>query len=88
MLRLLIYGVAGSPTVEIAEQLSDFHDIGFMYIENTPISDGSYFSDDIPEVNFDTGDYTSGSENQQYFRDPSSVDYDHQLDRITSVINT
>jgi len=88
MLRLLIYGVAGSPTVELAESISDFYDLGFIYIENTPAEDSDYFSDTIPEVTFDTGDYSSGSAHQQYFRDPASVDYDKQMDRITSVINT
>lgn len=88
MLRLLIFGVAGAPSVEVSDILSNFHDLDFMYIENTPSGSVDYFSDDIPEVSFDTGDFSSGSEHQQYYRDPSSSDYDKILDKITSIVDT
>ena len=88
MLRLLIFGVSGSPTIEISERISNFYNISFLYIENSPLDHHDYFSDDIPEVSFDTGDFSSGSEHQQYYRDPSSSDYDKILDKITSVVNT
>lgn len=87
MLRLLIYGVCGSPIYEVSQRLSSFYDIEMMVIENTPVENRDYFSDNIPEVTFDTGDFSSGSEQNQHYRDPSSMDYDKIIDKITSIID-
>jgi len=80
MLRLLIYGVPGSPVFELAEWASSFHNLPFYTIEHYPEEIDSYFDDKIPAVVLDTGDFSSGSESQSMARDPYSMELDRVLD--------
>lgn len=79
MLKLLIYGVPGTPVFEIGERLSEFHELNYYTIEKVPESHDSYFDDKIPEVSFDTGDFMNGSESQHMVRDPGSLRLDKEL---------
>lgn len=73
MLRLLIYGVPGTPVFELGERLSKFHELDYFTIEHFPDERETYFDDKIPEVAFDTGDFSSGSDSQHMVRDPGSL---------------
>jgi Zn-finger nucleic acid-binding protein len=79
MLRLLIYGVPGSPIFEVGGRLSEFHRLDYYTIERVPEGKDSYFDDKIPEVLFDTGDFMSGSESQHMVRDPQSLRIDKEI---------
>lgn len=79
MIRLLIYGMPGTPIYEVAEGLADFHDVDLFTIERQPDME-SYWSDKIPDFRLDTGDLLSGSESQQMSRDPLSEEKDRALD--------
>jgi len=80
MLRLLIYGVPGTPIFEVGERLAEFHKIDYFTIEKVPENHDSYFDDKIPEVSFDTGDFTNGSDSQHMVRDPKSLVLDEELE--------
>lgn len=78
MIRLLIFGMPGTPVYEIGDKLSDFHDVDLFTIEREP--DDGYFSDKIPDFRLDTGDMTSGSESQSMSRDPLLCEKDRVMD--------
>jgi len=80
MLRLLMYGVPGTPVFEICERLSDFHDLPFITIEKDTSGLNSYFSDKIPSVRLDTGDLTDGSSSSSFSRDINSFEKNRYLD--------
>lgn len=72
-MRILIIGVPGSPIFEVADRLSGFRNYELYTIErNECLLTDLYFADKIPQVDIDAGDFTSGSESQQYVRDPQS----------------
>ena len=86
MLRLLIFGCPGSPVFELGEVLSDFYDLTYYTIEKVPDDHQSYFDDKIPEVLFDTGDFSSGSESQHMVRDPHSLRLEKELSEADASI--
>jgi len=79
MLRLLIYGVPGTPVFELGERIAQFYETDYFTIENVPEERDSYFDDKIPEVSFDTGDFSTGSDSQHMVRDPSSLRLEQEL---------
>jgi hypothetical protein len=72
--RILIIGQPFTPIFELGHRLSDFHNLDYITLElsNDKLRDG-YFSDKIPTVYLDTGDFSMGSENMLGVRDPSSL---------------
>jgi hypothetical protein len=80
-LRLLIYGISGTPIFEIGERLAQFHQLDYFTIEHVPEEHDSYFDDTkIPSVDFDTGDFTNGSESKHMVRDPGSLKLDKEIE--------
>jgi ribosomal protein S27AE len=79
-LRCVIYGSPGTPVFEIAEKLSEFHQMEFLAVEKVPVESDSYFDDKIPEVDLDMGDFSSGSASQHMVRDPYAIERDKVLD--------
>ena len=82
MLRLIVYGNAGCPVMELSERLAEFHELEFLAIEREPVEIDSYFDDKIPEVTFDTGDFSSGSAQQHMVRNPAAMEIDKALSFI------
>ena len=83
MIRLLIIGMPGTPVYEIGQKISEFHEIDFITLERLPEEMDSYWDDKIPEMRMDTGDMGSGSESQQYARDPMAEEKDKVLDSVS-----
>lgn len=79
MIKLLIYGQPGTPCFAIGDRLSNRFDVDFLTLERMSEKPG-YFTDKISEMNFDTGDFSSGSSKQQHSRDISSVEKDKKID--------
>jgi len=80
-LRLLIFGTAGTPIFELGERIASFHELDYYTIEHVPEEHDSYFDNDrIPSVNFDTGDFMTGSDSQHMVRDPGSLRRDLELE--------
>ena len=79
MIRLLVYGMPGTPVIETSESLANFHDVDLFTLERHPDME-SYWADKIPDFKLDTGDMKSGSESQQMGRDPLSSERDTDLD--------
>ncbi len=72
-MKILIIGCPGSPIFEVADRISGFRDYDLYTIESKEsLLTDIYFADKIPQIDLDTGDFTSGSESQRYVRDPSS----------------
>jgi len=69
-MRLLIYGMPGSPLKEIGEWISSYLDLDLYEIKLKDCEEKDYYN--IPSLEFDTGDMTPGSESQHLRRDPSS----------------
>lgn len=69
MLRLLIYGVSGTPIFECGERLSSFYDLPLLTFELRPYLGDSYFDDKIPSIHLDMGDMGAGSSQSQLARD-------------------
>ena len=86
MLRLLLWGVPGTPVFELGERISSFYQIDYFTIENVPEEHDSYFDDKIPEVPFDTGDFMTGSESQHMVRDPGTLRQDLELSEEGPVV--
>ena len=82
MIRLLIYGMPGTPVYEISEALAAFHKVELFTIEREPDRE-DYWADKIPDFKLDTGDLTSGSESQQMDRDPLALEKDEVLDEAS-----
>jgi hypothetical protein len=80
MLRLLVYGVPGTPVFEVSERFAEFHELSFFTIEKIPTTADSYFDDKIPSGYLDTGDMSSGSEQSQLNRNPAATMQDKLLD--------
>jgi len=86
MIRLLVYGLPGTPVFEVSQRFSEFHNLGFYTIEKEPFEGEDYFSNTkIPEISLDTGDMSSGSERSQAVRDPGASAKDRILDAPCSV---
>ena len=77
-----MFGSPGTPIFEVGEKLGDFHNLPLVIIAQEEIQeDDPYFSDNIESNSVDTGDFTSGSENQQFARDPGSLKRDKAMDK-------
>jgi len=86
MIRLLLYGLPGTPVFEVGQRISEFHDLEFYTIEKEPFEGENYFANTtIPEITLDTGDMSSGSAQQQFVRDPASMEKDKILDEPCGV---
>jgi hypothetical protein len=79
-LRLLVYGVPGTPIFEVCDRISDFYELDYFTIEKVSEKEDGYFSDKIEEVDFDTGDFMTGSESQHMVRDPGSLRFDREME--------
>lgn len=82
MIRLLIYGMPGTPIFEVSEFLSNFHEIDSYMIEGEDSECESYFSDKIPTSALDVGDFSSGSASESLPRDPAALSKEKALDSI------
>ena len=81
MIRLIIFGHPGSPVYELGDRLSTFHNLSFFTIEKDYEHYDSYWTDKIESTDFDTGDFSEGSESQHMVRDPSSLRLDRELEQ-------
>ena len=84
-LKLLIYGIPGTPCLPLCDRLARFHDLNFFSIEIHPYLEDSYWNDKILEIDIDTGDFSTGSDSQHMVRDPSSLRRDNEL-KYSSVV--
>jgi len=84
-IRLLVFGLPGTPCFEVSERFTDFHELPFYTVERIPETQESYFDDKIPEINFDTGDQSSGSAQSRMVRDPGAARKDKLLDEDCDV---
>lgn len=78
-IRVLIFGIPGTPIFEVGERLSTFHKLDFFTIEDNPDEEPSYFRDKIPSRLLDTGDFVSGSASSSMSRDISALEKDKEL---------
>jgi len=85
-LRLVIYGVPGTSVFEVADRLSSFHELDYFVIEKVAENNSSYWDDTIAQVDFDTGDFTNGSESSHMVRSPGVIRMDKRLEQADASI--
>ena len=81
-IKVLIYGMPGSPIIDLADSLSNMYDIDFITVERNPENLNGYFVDNVPEVRFDVGDFQIGSGSQRRVRDPGAERKGKELGRV------
>ena len=81
MIRLLIYGLPGTPIHELAEKVGEIHNLDVFSVYREP-EDKGYFEDKVQDKRLDTGDMTTGSESQQMARDLRLPEKDRKMDQV------
>ncbi|MHA2101645.1 MAG: hypothetical protein ACW99A_23575 [Candidatus Kariarchaeaceae archaeon] len=83
-LKVLVFGVPGTPIQELGQAISDYYDIDLFELSREYEDE---WTDKIPAKLLDTGDKLHGSESNRPGRDPGSDSKRRAIDRFLNIPN-